>query len=119
MKSEYSRIVTSIVLARPQRSPSTPKNKPPHGPADEEEAGGVDAVLLDDDVSVGDVLAGAAIAHRRRAGEDEELLVEAVEQPAEGRDDEHEPVVPVHVLPPRQVRVRRVGGEVGFVERDG
>jgi len=68
-------MVTSIVLARPQRSPRTPKNSPPVAhPVRKKKV--AYAVLVDD------VLRRTRreqVPHCLRAGEDEKLLVEAVE----------------------------------------
>ena len=52
----------------------------------------------------GGVLAGREQGgHRRRPGKQKQLLVEAVKQPAEGRHDQHKPVIAVEGLPPRAV----------------
>jgi hypothetical protein len=47
---------------------------------------------------------GQQIGHRVIAGEDEDLLVEAIEDPRHARHDEDEPVVTIEMPPPRDGR---------------
>ena len=55
-------------------------------------------------------LPGSKFRHGRLARQDEQLLVEAVEQPAQRRHDQHEPVVAVELSIPAVAIVRH--GEV-------
>jgi hypothetical protein len=53
------------------------------------------------------------VSHRLGTGQDEQLLVEAVEEPTERRDRQYEPVIPIHRRIPATaalgLRVTRVG----------
>ncbi|MEZ5302478.1 MAG: hypothetical protein R3F11_17855 [Verrucomicrobiales bacterium] len=61
----------------------------------------------------GDIVLGRAYAqqvlHRRLSYQRKDLLVEAVEQPAEAGDDEDEPVVAVQLVPPVAADLPRSG----------
>ena len=53
-------------------------------------------------------LPGSKFCHGRLARQNEQLLIEAIEQPAQRRDDQHEPMVAVELSIPAVV-VRRHG----------
>ena len=57
----------------------------------------------------------AELRHRLRPSQNEQLLIEAVEQPAEGGHDEHEPVIAIQKLIPRPAIVRIVGNAAAVV----
>lgn len=71
------------------------------GPSDHEEGGGIPAIFAHLPGCRGATEAGGQeFLHGWGPGKDEELLVHAVEQPAEGGHDEDEPLIPVQETPP-------------------
>ncbi len=99
------------------------------GPAEHEDAGGEAAVEVDLAFEFFLLLRGHRLRverlgskerlHGGLAGQREELLVEAVEEPSERRHDEHEPVVAGQPLPPGPSVVGRRGGRGGEVRQVG
>ncbi len=108
-------MVAIKVLARPRRSPITPKINPARGPADEQQRGGHRPVPL----HVVPAPPSSSSSARPRA-KYEESLVEAVKHPAQRADDEHEPVVTRQLaIPGRCRRACQTGRLRGDVTHQG
>ncbi len=107
------RIVIIIVRARPMRSPSMPKIRPPVA----QPAMKIDVALPPrrprvlpqrfEGFGVGVCWGGKQVFHCRRPREHEELLVHRVKKPAHGGDGQHEPVVAGHFRVPGAARLPR------------
>ncbi len=100
----YIRRVLSIVRARPSRSPSIPKMNPPVAHPTRKNAV-ISGPMLDAAFcsSAGSEYVGLKqFQYRRLADQVEQVLVHAVEHPAEGRNDEDEPRVLRYPLVPSQ-----------------
>ena len=97
-------MVIVIVLARPMRSPRTPKNTPPIAHPIMKIDGGPRRLLIDRGV-------GGAGAQQfldgRFARQVEQLLRHGVEHPAHAGHAQHEPVVAGQLPPPRVFLPRR------------
>ena len=90
-------MVIIIVLTRPMRSPSTPKNTPPMAQPIMKIDGGPRRLLIDGGVAG----AGAQqFLDGRFARQVEQLLRHGVEHPAHAGDAQHEPVVAGQLPPP-------------------